>query len=331
MKGRAHNFQDITGQKFNMLTAVEYRGQGRWLFRCDCGNKKVIKTSHVKDGKTRSCGCFNHIIQEVYQYSLNGELIAIHKNMTDASKSINKGSSAIIVCCKGGMRTAYGFIWLYKSDLHLLQERIALINNGCVENLHGEEWRDIKDYPNRYQISNLGRVKAVARIEQKADGRTVTYREHLLATSISPYGYVVVTLNMNRIPRPCFVHRLIAEAFIPNPNNYPHIDHINTIRDDNRIENLRWCTPKMNNANELTVKHRAQEIARRIQSGWKFGEAKMRAVEMLDRAGRVVGWFASMTEAARELGIKGTSGISEVCRGHSKTCRGFGWRYAKQN
>jgi hypothetical protein len=93
-------------------------------------------------------------------------------------------------------------------------------------------WKDIEGYEGIYQISNTGIVKNI-----KTD--------HIMKPN-KLQGYYVIQLS-NKNKRHTFqIHRLIAKAFIPNPNNYPFINHINEDRTDNRIENLEWCTQNMN-------------------------------------------------------------------------------------
>lgn len=115
------------------------------------------------------------------------------------------------------------------------------------ESLHGEEWKGISFAKNEYQVSNFGRVRR--------------YRQGvgwcLIKGRIGKVGYYRVSLNVDGKIKDFFVHRLVAMAFIPNPGNKPQVDHINTIRTDNRVENLRWVTPHENMMNEITRKTRS--------------------------------------------------------------------------
>ena len=117
-----------------------------------------------------------------------------------------------------------------------------------------EIWKDIPGYEGVYQVSNKGRVKALTRIVKYKDGRERHYKEQQLATYINCNGYLVITLNKNSKRKKVLLHRLIATAFIEKPEGKDEIDHINTIRTDNRIENLRWCTRSENINNPITKK-----------------------------------------------------------------------------
>lgn len=104
-------------------------------------------------------------------------------------------------------------------------------------NMENEEWKDVVGYEGLYQVSNLGNVRMLEHYTPYVNGSVMKIPAKNLYIGWSN-GYRTVWLCKNKIRKLKKVHRLVAEAFIPNPENKPCIDHINTIRHDNRIENL---------------------------------------------------------------------------------------------
>lgn len=116
-----------------------------------------------------------------------------------------------------------------------------------------EIWKDIKEYKGLYQVSNIGRVRRVEHDYCSARGEKRHLAESIKKTTLKRNGYVAVALYNREKMQNVHVHRLVAEAFIPNPENKPYIDHINGDKTDNRVENLRWCTQKENMNNVITL------------------------------------------------------------------------------
>lgn len=106
-----------------------------------------------------------------------------------------------------------------------------------------EIWKDVVGYEGFYQVSNLGNVKRVGSFR----GVNKAYlNNYYLKPKDNGKGYYRIKLTVNNKSKRVMLHRIIAEAFILNPNNYPYINHINAIRKDNRLENLEWCTQSQN-------------------------------------------------------------------------------------
>lgn len=105
-----------------------------------------------------------------------------------------------------------------------------------------EIWKDICGYEGLYQVSNCGRVKSFRKWK-----RASCPEEYVLKHSLNNGGYHFVTLYTGGGRKKILVHRLVAEAFIPNPDGLPHINHIDEDKGNNRADNLEWCTPQYNN------------------------------------------------------------------------------------
>ena len=120
-----------------------------------------------------------------------------------------------------------------------------------------EIWKDIQGYEGLYQVSNLGRVKSLGRfIESRLKGVDKVWKaERILKTCKRTNGYIGVGLRKNVKGKNFNIHRLVAIAFIPNPDNLPQIDHINADKTNNNVNNLRWVTAKENVRNPLNMAH----------------------------------------------------------------------------
>lgn len=108
-----------------------------------------------------------------------------------------------------------------------------------------EIWKDIKGYEGLYQVSNLGRVKSLTRKVKTFNG-VRTSKGQLLKPLKTNRGYYRVDLRQNQTNKYVAIHRLVAEAFVPNPNNYHIVNHKDSNQTNNNADNLEWCTQSYN-------------------------------------------------------------------------------------
>lgn len=185
--------------------------------------------------------------------------------------------------------------------------------------LPGEEWRDVVGN-SRYAVSSFGRVLAYS-APYKCGTRICHRKPQLLKPILKNNNppYYSVRLSDGRCNRfSILVHRLVATAFIPNPNNLPYVNHIDENSMNNRADNLEWCTQQYN-CNYGT--HNAR-MAKTI-SETAYQKTK---VVQLSLSGDYIATFDSIKDAAETLGIQRAS-ISICCRKPNRTGRGYKWMY----
>lgn len=187
--------------------------------------------------------------------------------------------------------------------------------------MENEEWRDVPGYEGYYQVSNLGRVKRIKPYWTRKCG--------VLKGGKDRKQYTQVTLSKNGKHTLAKVHRLVAQAFIPNPENKPMIDHIDGNRGNNSVKNLRWCTMKENANNPITVDRYRKRLTENPLTPWlgKFGVQNSSAKPIYCIELQKV--FFGAQEANRLIGIH-YSCISSVIHGKRKTAGGYHWRYATE-
>lgn len=172
-----------------------------------------------------------------------------------------------------------------------------------------EEWKDIDGYPG-YKVSTYGRVMSYHHWREP----TVLRMRH------RGHGYLGVRLyDANGGSSNLAIHRLVAEAFIPNPDNLPEVNHINEDKHDNSVQNLEWISHIENCRYGTSRDRRSKKM--------KNHPNISKVVLQLDMSGNVIGEFPSVAEAARTTNANRTKIIC-CCNGTRKTSGGFKWRYA---
>lgn len=178
-----------------------------------------------------------------------------------------------------------------------------------------EVWKDILGYENVYQVSNLGRIKSLEREEFMTRNNCYKVRkEKVLKPNIDKRGYEKVRLYKNGKGKSIFVHRLVAIAFIENPNKYPIINHIDEVPLNNHVSNLEWCTHSYNSTYKGAEERKLTNTWKKVQStNVKTGEIKL---------------YRSASDAERESdGYFKRRSISRVCSGERPIHKGHRWEF----
>lgn len=175
-----------------------------------------------------------------------------------------------------------------------------------------EEWRDISGYEGIYQVSNLGRVKMLG----NNNANNPEFKKERIKGTVCSKGtnyYVFVSLSKNGKSETKKVHRLVAEAFIPNPNNFPQVNHKDENKSNNSVSNLEWCDGKYN-SNYGT---RTERFTKKMKNYEKFSK-KVYCVE-LDTI------YPSYNEAQRKTNVCAPN-IRKCIEGERNTAGGYHWK-----
>ena len=162
-----------------------------------------------------------------------------------------------------------------------------------------EIWKDVPGFEGLYQVSNYGQIKSTPR-RGTAGG--------IMKGHADRKGYINITLRKDGMQYTQKLHRLVAITFIPNPHNYPEVNHRDENKQNNRIDNLEWCSTSYNHdygTRTLRASARCGKPIRCIETGIEYQGAR---------------W------ASRELGIDASS-ITKALKNPNKTCGGYHWQY----
>lgn len=168
-------------------------------------------------------------------------------------------------------------------------------------------WKAIKGFDNQYWISDEGQVISL--------GNDKTRKTKILKARKNRLGYLQVNLHKDGKQKTYLVHRLVAEAFIPNPDNLPECNHIDECKTNNRVENIEYCDRRYN----INYGTRTQRQA----------EKMTKPVLQFDLQGNFIKEWASATEFERQMGKKHIH-ISECCLGKYKQSYGYVWKYKEE-
>lgn len=170
-------------------------------------------------------------------------------------------------------------------------------NQFTQEELNSEVWKDVVGYEGLYKVSSLGRIK--------------NKRGLIMSPRIHRRGYIQIGLYKDKKLKNLYIHRLVAQAFIPNPDSLPYVNHKDENKLNDRVDNLEWCTPEYNN-------NYGDFIKKSMQSA--------KPLYQLDMNGNIVKEFNSAHQVQKVLGYNRRA-IIGCCEGNSKSAYGYKWKY----
>lgn len=178
---------------------------------------------------------------------------------------------------------------------------------GSFLKMKAETWKDIPGYEGLYSISSIGRVKSIShKVKANCNGGIRRTSESEKKGIVGWHGYVWISLCKNGVSKTHSVHRLVAQAFIPNIDKKPQVNHKNGVKTDNRVENLEWCTNSENQVH--AVISGLNKVSKRV---------------LCDETGKI---YSSSGEAMRNTGICARN-IRSACSGKYKTAGGYHWEW----
>ena len=182
--------------------------------------------------------------------------------------------------------------------------------------MQNECWKPIKDYEGIYEVSNYGRVKSLERVIYNSGTKNGLYTIHekIIKQRINKkrHGYCELSLHKNGKEKRFKVHRLVAEAFIPNPNNLPEVNHIDGNKENNTLSNLEWVTSSENQKHRHLIGNK---------------KTSNRHIGMFNKKGEMVKDFNSILEAVAYFNKTSRVNIDNALQGKQYTAYGYVWKY----
>ena len=179
-----------------------------------------------------------------------------------------------------------------------------------------EVWKPVIGWEGFYEVSNMGNVKSLG--NGKSNNKNYS-KERILKAKKERNGYLFVALYKEGKSKQCYIHRLVGEAFLENPQDLPQINHIDQNKENNIVSNLEFCSAEYN----INYGDRTERVAEKLTNNPK----KSKAIIAIDIVTGLILEFPSAREASRQLKVN-RSGIVACLKGRGKTCGGFYWFYA---
>ncbi len=177
-----------------------------------------------------------------------------------------------------------------------------------------EIWKDVPEYEGLYQVSNLGSVRSLTHTKRSSNGKTARANGKVIKP-LEQNGYLNIMLCKDGVRKRFRLHRLIASAFIPNPHNFPQVNHKDENKKNNNVENLEWCDSKYNNSYGTRLQRYSETMGIRVVQSTLDGD------------------FVKLWKSASEAGRNGYTreNISKCCRGERETADGYKWKYVRKD
>lgn len=186
--------------------------------------------------------------------------------------------------------------------------------------MSNEIWKDVVGFEGLYKISNYGRIIACERKIHREKYGSYTIPQKFLKPTYDKDNYLKTAFRNREGERFYFrVHRVVAEAFLPNENNLPEINHKDGVKDNNYVGNLEWCTTKYN------INYSYNKLGRKGQNGGM----NRRVQKINPKTLEVISEYESIREASESVGSKSTA-INNCLNGRTKTSFGYIWRFVDE-
>ena len=185
-------------------------------------------------------------------------------------------------------------------------------------NTDEEVWKDVIGFEGIYKVSNVGRLMRYKNSVNMPD-------RNILKGEVTVFGYRQYKLSLDGMSRRMKAHRLVAQSFIPNPDNKPQVNHKDGNKLNNRVDNLEWATSQENNQHALDTGLREVDMKQVRAMHKTMAKKQQKKVAQYDLNGNFIKTYNSLKDTAKDF--KTSTNIGRVCRGLGNTAYGYKWEY----